>query len=111
MDKAQRHSLTERFYGFCSTCQSSNVWTWKQCRTQDERTPWWLFCWHKKAMEEQQCVRYDSSSSGQSLSIVVVQYRVAAERCMREKELEENIAQVGAKIAGGSVDTQEERVF
>ena len=57
-------------------------------------------------MEEQQYVRCDSSWSDESLSTVTVQHRIAAEQHMREEELEGKIAQLEAKIAGGSDDAE-----
>ena len=78
LDKALCHKV----------CKTSNVWTRRKCSTCDERTPSWLFRFHKHASEEQQIVRYESSSSDDSVGEVSVHYRIAAERDRRQKEME-----------------------
>ena len=65
---------------------------------RNERIPSWLFRFHKQRLEEQQLVRYDSSSSEESISTVAVQYRIAAERDRKEKELEATVASLEAEL-------------
>ena len=45
---------------FCSVCKTFNVWTWKKCRTCDERIPSCFFRFRTQASEEQQMVCYES---------------------------------------------------
>ena len=45
-------------------------------------------------------MRYDSSSSDESLCTVAVQYRVAADSCWREEELEAKIAKTSWRKCG-----------
>ena len=75
------------------------------CRTCDERIPSWLFRFHKQASEEQKIVRYESSSSYESMGTVAVQCRIAAERARRQKEMETTIAileaELEAAVGGG----------
>ena len=81
--------------GFAALVKLSNVWTRKKCRTCDERSPSWLFRGYKQAVEEQQFVRYESSSSDECLVTVAVQYRIAAERNKQEGD-----AKMDAELAG-----------
>ena len=105
-------SSTERRSGF-EVCVKhlSNVWTRKKCRTCDERIPSWLFGFHKQVSEEQQFVRYESSSSDESIFTVATQYRIAAERDRRQKELEDLVAKLEAelKVAAASSGVHVER--
>ena len=68
------------------------------CRTCDERIPSWLFRFHKQASEEQKIVRYETSSSHESMGTVAVQCRIAAERAKRQKEMETTIAMLEAEL-------------
>ena len=85
-------------------CKTSNVWTRKKCRTCDEIVPSWLFRSRKQTVEERLIVRYESSSSDESLETLAVLFRIAAERNRRERR-GANIAKLEAELTGANADS------
>ena len=67
-----------------------------------KRVPFWLFRFHKQASEEHETVRYESSSSEESMGTVAVQCRIAAELDRKQKEMAAKIAKLGEEKASRS---------
>ena len=80
---------------FCFMCKTSNVWTKKKCIIGHERIPSWFFRFHGQASEEQRYVRYESSSSDESIGIVFTHDRIVAERDRKQEELGGKVSEAG----------------
>ena len=104
LDKAPVINGEKEWY--CGVCKTSNVWTRKRCTACDERIPSWVFRFHWQSSEEQQVVRYESSSGNESMSTVAMQHRIAAERDRKQKEMEAPIAKLRAQSSSGRREHQ-----
>ena len=63
----------------------------------------------QKSSEEQHIARYESCRSESGIGTVAVQFRIAAERYRKQKEMETTIAQLEAEVttavAGGNTNS------